>query len=323
MSNWHGAYCSLILRKKNIKLTPINLENNVNNSTKINPDGPNSLKGHIRAICTNPIFEFGIVGVILINSLLIGVETYITRDWITLTQQIILYIFTAEIILRFFAAESLKSFFKGGWNNFDLFLVLTGYIPDEVMPNAGSLMALRVLRVLRVLRLLRASKEVKLIVTVLIKSTTAMFYNLILFLIFIYLFAIVGMSLFKLPNPDEIQGEELAKYEKLMEVAPPSPSNSPDPFGTLGEAMFTLFRELTGEDWTDLRYNHITAYELGVIKTPPSVITAYHITWFAIAAFLLLNLVTGAVINNYQLAMDESHKREDKECNDGAESSGE
>lgn len=68
--------------------------------------------------------------------------------------------------------------------------------------------------------------------------------------------------------------------------------------------MFTLFREVTGEDWTDLRYNHITAYNLGILKTPPVIINLFHISWFVISVFLLLNLVTGAVISNYQMVMD-------------------
>ena len=165
----------------------------------------------------------------------------------------------------------------------------------------------------RILRLLRAAKEIKLIVTVLVKSMTSMFYNMILFLIFVYLYAIAGVSMFRLPDPTTLEGEQLAKYEKLMEVAPNAPSNSPDPFGDLGEAMFTLFRELTGEDWTDLRYNHITASEYGLINVNSTVITIYHISWFCLAAFLLLNLVTGAVINNYQIAIDEEdEKKKDK-----------
>ena len=114
-------------------------------------------------------------------------------------------------------------------------------------------------------------------------------------------------------SPATLQGEEKESYEKLMEIAPHSPSNSPDPFGTLGEAMFTLFRELTGEDWTDLRYNHITAYELGVIKTPPVVINLFHIIWFIIAAFMLLNLVTGAIINNYQSVMEKKEHEKNAE----------
>ncbi|MDE5655845.1 MAG: ion transporter [Muribaculaceae bacterium] len=262
------------------------------------------MKQAVKSVITNRWFELSITLVIIINSLLIGVETYHTHSTVTMIQNLILYVFTIEIALRFLASDSLKHFFSDGWNLFDLSLVLIGYIPETMFENASAMMALRVLRVFRVLRLLRAAKEMKVIVSVLLRSTTAMFYNVLLFGVFIYLFSIIGVGLFKLPDPTTLDGEEKARYEKLMEIAPHSPSNSPDPFGTLGEAMFTLFRELTGEDWTDLRYNHITAYELGVIKTPPVVINMFHIIWFIIAAFMLLNLVTGAIISNYQSVME-------------------
>ena len=264
-------------------------------------------------IAHNKEFELFITGIIILNSVLIGVETYTDNLTVKMIQQGILYIFTFEILMRFIAAKSIKEFFCDGWNVFDLTLVLIGYIPETLFASASMMTALRVLRVFRILRLLRASKEIKLIVTVLVKSMTSMFYNLILFLIFVYLYAIAGVSMFRLPDPTTLEGEQLAKYEKLMEVAPNAPSNSPDPFGDLGEAIFTLFRELTGEDWTDLRYNHITASEYGIIHVNSAVITTYHVSWFCLAAFLLLNLVTGAVINNYQIAIDEEdEKKKDK-----------
>ena len=264
-------------------------------------------------IAHNKEFELFITGIIILNSVLIGVETYTDNLTVKMIQQGILYIFTFEILMRFIAAKSIKEFFCDGWNVFDLTLVLIGYIPETLFASASMMTALRVLRVFRILRLLRASKEIKLIVTVLVKSMTSMFYNLILFLIFVYLYAIAGVSMFRLPDPTTLEGEQLAKYEKLMEVAPNAPSNSPDPFGDLGEAIFTLFRELTGEDWTDLRYNHITASEYGLIHVNSTVITTYHVSWFCLAAFLLLNLVTGAVINNYQIAIDEEdEKKKDK-----------
>lgn len=260
-------------------------------------------------IVHNKGFELFITGIIILNSVLIGVETYTDNLTVKMIQQGILYIFTFEILMRFIAAKSIKEFFCDGWNVFDLTLVLIGYIPETLFASASMMTALRVLRVFRILRLLRASKEIKLIVTVLVKSMTSMFYNLILFLIFVYLYAIAGVSMFRLPDPTTLEGEQLAKYEKLMEVAPNAPSNSPDPFGDLGEAIFTLFRELTGEDWTDLRYNHITASEYGLIHVNSAVITTYHVSWFCLAAFLLLNLVTGAVINNYQIAIDEEDEK--------------
>ena len=271
------------------------------------------IKAIASSIAYNKGFELFITGIIILNSVLIGVETYTDNLTVKMIQQGILYIFTFEILMRFIAAESTKEFFCDGWNVFDLTLVLIGYIPETLFASASMMTALRVLRVFRILRLLRASKEIKLIVTVLVKSMTSMFYNLVLFLIFVYLYAIAGVSMFRLPDPSTLEGEQLANYDKYMEVAPNAPSNSPDPFGNLGEAIFTLFRELTGEDWTDLRYNHITASEYGLIHVNSAVITTYHVSWFCLAAFLLLNLVTGAVINNYQIAIDEEdEKKKDK-----------
>ncbi|MBP5637372.1 MAG: ion transporter [Bacteroidales bacterium] len=271
------------------------------------------VKSLAKKLTTARWFELGITAIIIINSVLIGVETYTADPTIKLIQTIILGIFTFEILMRFIAADSVKAFFTDGWNIFDLTLVLIGYIPETIFANASAMMALRVVRVFRVLRLLRATKEIKVMITVLVKSMSALFYNVVMFCIFVYLFAIVGVGLFRLPDPATLQGEQLANYEKLMELAPNAPANSPDPYGTLHEATFTLFRALTGEDWTDLRYNLVTASRLGVIKVSPTVITLFHVLWFTLSAFLLLNLVVGAIVNNYQLAIQEAEEEEKKE----------
>ncbi len=270
----------------------------------------NPVKAFSKKLTEAKWFDLSITTIIIINSLLIGVETYVTNDIITLIQNVILGIFTFEIILRFIAADSIKEFFKGGWNNFDLILVLIGYIPTSMIANASMLMALRVLRVFRVLRLLRAAKEIKIMITVLIKSMSALFYNIVLFVIFVYLFAIIGVSVFRLPDPNTLNQEQAVKYEQLMQVAPNAPTCSPDPYGTLDEAMFTLFRALTGEDWTDLRYNLVVASEYDLIHVSPTFVTSFHVLWFILSAFLLLNLVVGAIVNNYQLAIDETAKED-------------
>lgn len=261
-------------------------------------------------------FELTITMVILVNSILIGIETYTTNETIILVQKIILGLFTFEIIARFIATDNPKEFFKSGWNDFDLILVLIGYIPETLVANASMLMALRVLRVFRVLRLLRTAKEIKIMITVLVKSMSALFYNVILFVIFVYLFAIIGVSVFRLPNPDSLTGEDKIHYEQLMEYAPPAPVCSPDPYGSVHEAMFTLFRALTGEDWTDLRYNLVIASEYKLISVSPTFVTGFHVIWFILSAFLLLNLVVGAIVNNYQLAIEAAEKKneDDEDC---------
>lgn len=269
-----------------------------------------SIKQICGSVTTNRIFEIAITFVILINSALIGVETYTSNETISLIQTCILGIFTLEILMRYIGADSNRSFFTSGWNIFDLSLVLIGYIPENLVANAAFATAFRVLRVFRVLRLLRACKEIKLIISVLIKSMSSLLYNVMFFGIFIYLFAIIGVSIFKLPNPDTLTGEERVRYEQYMEQAPHAPSNSPDPFGSLDESMFTLFRVMTGDDWTDVRYNLKTACEKGVLHISPNVVTVYLVLWFIISAFLLLNLVVGAILNNYQIVMEEQKTAE-------------
>tara|TARA_B110000211_G_scaffold137867_1_gene157690 strand:- start:120 stop:401 length:282 start_codon:yes stop_codon:yes gene_type:complete len=92
-------------------------------------------------------------------------------------------------------------------------------------------------------------------------------------------------------------------------MAPNAPKISPDPFGTLSESMFSLFRILTGEDWTDLRYNLLIAEELNLINASAWVVTLFHVIWYILSAFLLLNLLVGAILNNYQVIMEESRSK--------------
>lgn len=269
------------------------------------------MKQFCRSLVNNHAFEIFIVLIIIVNSVLIGYETYLVTETTTFLQNIILGIFTFEIIVRFIASDTVKGFFKRGWNLFDLFLVLISYIPESLFENASMVMALRVLRVFRVLRLLRTSGEIKLIISVLLKSFSALFYNGIFFSIFMYLFAIVGVSLFRLPDPATLSPDNLVKFEQLMAEAPHAPAVSPDPYGTLGEGMFTLFRVLTGEDWTDLRYNLVKASEYKLVQAPSVIITSFHVIWFILSAFLLLNLVVGAIVNNYQIIMEQTKRQEE------------
>lgn len=272
-----------------------------------------SIKQWCKALNENRWFQHFITFIILLNCLFIGIETYKSIPAITLCQNIILGIFTFEIIVRYIAADGPVDFLKSGWNIFDTLLVLISFIPENIFGGGSSLLALRVLRVFRVLRLLRSAKEIRLIVNVLVKSMSALFYNVIFFFVFVYLFAIIGVGLFRLPDPEKLDEAGKAKLEMYQEIAPNAPTNSPDPFGTLGEAFFTLFRELTGEDWTDVRYNLVTASEMDLIKVSPTVITTYHVLWFILSAFLLLNLVVGAIVNNYQVVMEKSREEDEKE----------
>ena len=132
------------------------------------------LKSISSSLLSKKWFEPFIIAVILINCILIGVETYIQPNWIVLVQKVALVVFTVEILIRWIARLSAKSFCKDAWNMFDLFIVLISLIPESVFENGSWIICIRILRVFRVLRLLRAAEEVKLIVAVLIRSFCAL-----------------------------------------------------------------------------------------------------------------------------------------------------
>ena len=253
-------------------------------------------------------FELFITLVIIINCILIGVETYFSNALIQGIQQAALVIFTIEVVIRFTASKTARDYFREGWNIFDLSIVLVSLIPESLFEDSAMVTAIRVLRIFRVLRLLRSNTEIKLIVAVLIRSFSALTYNAIFFLIFMYLFAIIGVTIFKLPDPATASPETIEILAQFKVLAPNAPVISPDPYGSLGEGMFTLFRILSGEDWTDIRYNLVTASKMNLVQSSETVITVFHVSWYIISAFLMLNLLVGAILNNYQVIMEEVKK---------------
>ncbi len=240
----------------------------------------------------HPIFDQAAVIVIVINAVLIGVELSHGSPEITFIQQSIILFFVVELIIRFLGRESYKEYFSDGWNYFDIFIVSVSLIPEAAVSGA-DVSVLRALRVLRVFRALRAIEELRLITTVLLKSIKSLVYSGALFFIFMYVYAVVGVSMFRNPNYAVSPNAELNPTQ-------------PDPYGDLGEAMFSLFRVLTGEDWTDLRYNLLLVH-----SDLSSWVTFYHVSWMIVSGFLLINLVVGAVINNYDKAIEEAHKQDE------------
>lgn len=226
------------------------------------------------------IFQNIVLSIIILNAIAIGIETYYSNHFLTTFQDICLYIFVAEIVAKYYYRDSNREFFTNGWNIFDSIIIGSAFIPAI----SSIATVLRILRVFRVLRLIDRIKELKLITTVLVKSFKSMFYVGLLMTIFFYIYAIIGVELF-------------GKYQ--VEYA------------TIHEAMFSLFRSLTCEDWTDLRY--------AGIKNGYWTATIYHVSWIIISTFLLVNLVIGAILDNYGQARSNQDKGSDKEILELAE----
>ncbi|WMX15221.1 MULTISPECIES: ion transporter [unclassified Aureispira] len=276
-------------------------------------DSPTRLKA--RNIINSTWFNMTILGLIVLNGLLIGVQTYShVPSYIQVVQLCILFVFFIEVVLRWHGRRSTREYFADRWNWFDVFILVIGIIPEvagilftDMNDQQNSVFAtLRVLRIVQLTRSIRAIEELRVLIGVLLKSIKSLSYIAVLFLLIMYIYAIMGVTLFK--NKQYSQSEHL---ELTI--------SNPDPYGSLGEAFFTLFRILTGEDWTDLRYNLLkneyTAKEDGMNTVPAAsnwVVTIYHVSWMVIAAYLLVNLVVGAIVNNFQLVLDARREEEER-----------
>jgi voltage-gated sodium channel len=229
------------------------------------------IRSRLRALVESAWFNNVIVGVILLNAALIGLSTYVTDGAalgaIAAVETVCVGIFVVEIVLRFMARTTIGAFFRDGWNVFDLVIVIAALIPSA--NGIGPI--LRILRVFRVLRLVKTIPELRLIVNVLVRSVISMKYVSLLALILFYVYAVIGVKLFG------AGGHPMQPH-----------------FSSLHETFFTLFRVLTGDDWSQMRY------ELAASGRPVWAFSLYQVSWIIVATFLLVNLIVGAVINNYQ-----------------------
>ncbi len=230
-------------------------------------------------------FDFFIMFLIITNAILIGVELDFQHPLIITAQTAILTLFTLEIVVRWIGKNSIREYVTDGWNWFDVFLVAIAYVPESWISQPEILTAFRILRVFRILRLFKAFPELQVIAKVLLRSIKSLFYICMLVILAVYLYSVVGVILFR------------GKSEVITGVGAIK-----DPFHSVPEGMFSMFRVLTGEDWTDLRYDlltHSSALNDGLV-------TFFFVSFFVLSAFLLINIVVGAVVNNYDQVMGEN-----------------
>lgn len=225
----------------------------------------------MRAWCNKVVttrwFEPVMIGLILFNGVLIGLET--SHEFVAeydgllhLGNNIILGVFIIEAALKITAvAPRIGRYFGDGWNLFDFSIIVLSLIPAT---DEFALVA-RLIRVLRVLRLVSAVPQLRLIVATLVRSIPSMGHVITLMGIIFYIYGVTGFHLFH---------EYDAKH-----------------WGTLGTALLSLFKIVTLEGWIEIMNAVIE-------KQPWSWI--YFVSFILIGTFVMLNLFIAVVINNLE-----------------------
>lgn len=223
-------------------------------------------------IVDSAVFQNFIIALILLNGVIIGLETSatISASWgglFTLANQVILGVFVLEALLKL-AAQWPKPlrYFRDGWNVFDFSIVVFSLIPA----TGQFAMVARLMRLLRVVRLISTIPELRLIVATLIRSLPSMGHVVLLMSIIFYIYGVAGFHLFN--------------------------EHDPTHWGTLGLSLLTLFRVVTLEDWTDVMYIAMEWHPFAWM---------FFVSFVIVGTFVVVNLFIAVVLNNLEEAKQE------------------
>jgi voltage-gated sodium channel len=227
----------------------------------------NPVQAFARRIVNARAFEPFMIGLILFNAVLIGLETspeMIERygDWLHLGNDLILAVFIAEAVLKITAvAPRFMLYFGSGWNLFDF-----GIVALSLIPATGEFaLVARLVRILRVLRLISAVPQLRLIVATLVRSIPSMGHVIMLMSVIFYIYAITGVHFFAADDADH--------------------------WGSLGASLLTLFQLVTLEGWVDVMDAVIDNHPWAWI---------YFVSFVLLGTFVILNLFIAVVINNLE-----------------------
>jgi voltage-gated sodium channel len=225
----------------------------------------------MKSVCARIVearwFEPFMIGCILVNAVIIGLETskYIESTYgqlLHLGNDIFLVIFMIEAAAKITAvAPRFRLYFGNGWNLFDFTVVVLSLVPAT---GEFALVA-RLIRVLRVLRLISAVPQLRLIVATLVRSIPSMGHVIMLMGVIFYIYGVTGYHIFH--------------------------EHDPDNWGTLGAALLTLFQIVTLEGWVDVMETAMEAHPWSWV---------YFVTFVLIGTFVVLNLFIAVVINNLE-----------------------
>ena len=235
-----------------------------------------TLQSQTLAFVENPRVRNAIVAVILLNAVVLGLETSKTAmaqfgGLIIALDQICLAIFVIELLLKLFAFR--LSFFRDGWNIFDF--VIVGI---ALVPAAGGFSVLRALRILRVLRVISVAPSLRRVVEGFVSALPGMGSVFLLMAIIFYIGAVIATKLFGAAFPEW--------------------------FGTLGLSAYSLFQIMTLESWS-----------MGIARPVMEVFPyawAFFIPFIMVTTFAVVNLLVGLIVNS----MQDAHHQEGNAATD-------
>nr|AAC63050.1 voltage-gated calcium channel alpha-1 subunit [Cyanea capillata] len=288
-----------------------------------------SANNKLRYLCyrlaVNKIFINSILVLIIMSSVALAAEDPIGRD--VLRNKILGYfdifftaMFTFEVTVKMIAFGVIlhkRSFCRSFFNQLDLVIVAVSWA--AIMLSRGSATSVvRILRVLRVLRPLRAinrAKGLKHVVQCVFLAIKSIGNIMIVTLLFQFLFAVIGIQLFKgtffyCTDRSKMTAEECkGTFNSYPEVNLANPvvaartwEKHTFRFDNVFQAYLSLFVVMTFEGWPSILEHSIdsTTVNQGPKFNNRPFVAIYYVIYIIIIAFFMINIFVGFVIVTFQ-----------------------
>ena len=222
------------------------------------------LRDRLNSLVNAQGFQNFILGVILFNAVVLGLETMPgamerAGGLILTLDKLCLAIFVVELAMKIFVQR--WRFFRDGWNVFDFAIVAVALVPA-----AQGLAVLRALRILRLFRVISVAPTMRRVVEGLISALPGMGSVFLLMALIFYVGAVMATKLFG--------------------------ASFPQWFGTLGASAYSLFQIMTLESWS-----------MGIVRPVMEVYPEawlFFVPFILVTTFVVVNLVVGLVVNSMQ-----------------------
>lgn len=232
----------------------------------------------LRRLVDAPAFQHAVLGVILVNALIVGLETVPEAmrrhgELLRALDRLVIAIFCVELALRLAACWPRPlAFFRNGWNVFDFVVVAA-----SLSPAVGSFASVaRLARLLRVMRVLSAVPELRLIVGTMLRSIPSLGHVVLLLSLLLYVYGVIGHQMFGAADPEH--------------------------WGSLPVAAWTLFQMLTLEGWVEIAQRSAGVHPLAGL---------FYASFIVLAVFVVINLFVAVVLNNLERAKKEEAGEDD------------
>eukprot|EP00949_MAST-11_sp_MAST-11-sp1_P001842 g1842.t1 len=265
-------------------------------------------------------FEASIITAIVISSIFLALESPVLDDNVTLQQvlrigdYIFMVVFTIEAVVKIIAFGFFLppgSYLGDAWNRLDFVVLIVTYVGMGCADcQSGIGRTLRVGRILRPLRMINRNEGMKVIVDALLRSLPAVSYNVVLLFIYIFIFGVLGLTLFAGAffrcNDASIVERASCQGTFINSAGIPAPrvwANPDYSFDDIFSGMLTLCKVVTRRGWLPVMYSAMDITEVDMQPSRDNSVASaaiYFVLYLFIGAFFMLKIFVGIVVGTFR-----------------------